>query len=148
MSKPFQTESTLEESSIRPQTILYFDGVCNLCHGLVQFVLENSPNKDIFFASLQSEEGLNILKETNQNTLQMDSVVLAYQGELLQKSDAILALFSAMGGFWRWTVVLRIFPRWIRDLVYDYVAKKRYAWFGKKDQCMLPTPETADRFIS
>ena len=127
--------------------VLYFDGVCNLCNRLVKFVLRNSKNKAIIFASLQSKAGLEILNRTGQKPNQLHSVVFEVNGNLLQKSDAILALASTMGGVWKSAIVLKVFPRGLRDFVYDRVAANRYSWFGKKDQCMLPTPETAGRFL-
>jgi len=147
MVPPQEINITLNKGLTSEAPVLYFDGVCNLCNGLVQFVLRNSNNKTILFASLQSKAGLEILNRTGQKPSQLQSVVFEVNGILLQKSDAILALASSMGGVWKIALVLKVFPRGLRDFVYDWVASNRYSWFGKKDQCMVPTPEMAGRFL-
>ena len=127
--------------------VLLFDGVCNLCNGAVQFVLKNDQKKDTLFASLQSEMGQKILKEHQLDTEQFSSIVYYRNQSLLFQSTAVLYLLKDMGGLWAGLFPLIIFPRFIRDFVYDVVAKNRYRWFGKSESCMLPLPEYKERFL-
>ena len=127
--------------------ILLFDGVCNLCKGTVQFVLKNDKKGDSMFTSLQSDVGQKILKENHFNTTEFSSIMYYRNGKLLLKSTAVLNLVRDMGGFWSFLFPLIYIPEIIRDLIYDWVAKNRYRWFGKTESCMIPLPEYKERFI-
>ena len=129
-----------------PNKILLFDGVCNLCNGTVQFVLRNDKNKDAVFSSLQSEVGQQILKENNLNRSEFDSIIYYRNKKVLIKSTSVLNLLKDMGGIWPLFFPLIIIPTFIRDFIYDWVAKNRYRWFGKAESCMLPLPEYRNRF--
>lgn len=129
--------------------ILYFDGVCNLCNGAVQFFIKRDRNKRFRFASLQSTSGEQVIDHIKEMEGKIpDSILLVYQAHYYTKSDAIIRSLQMLGGLWRLTIFLKVFPKFIRDAVYDLIAKNRYKWFGKKDECMIPTPDLSHRFLS
>ncbi len=128
--------------------VLLFDGVCNLCNATVQFVIRQDP-EDIFqFASLQSEAGQAFLKKFNLPTDELNTVVLVNDDKAYTRSDVVLQISKKLGGWWRLMQVFYIVPRPVRNVVYDWIARNRYRWFGKKDECWLPTPELKRRFLS
>lgn len=128
--------------------IILFDGVCNLCNAAVLFVIKRDK-KDIFrYAALQSEIGLKLTKERGINTKEVDSIVLIEPGvAYYTKSTAALKIAGHFGGIWKLVSVLQWLPGGFRNWVYDYVAANRYKWYGKKDQCMIPTPELKSKFL-
>lgn len=126
--------------------ILLFDGVCNLCDGFVQAVISRDHMKKISYISLQSEAGQALLEKSGLPA-DLDSVVLVEGTKVFTKSDVAFRIFHHLGAGWRLLSYLSIIPRFIRDTVYDWIAKNRYRWFGKKTTCMIPRPEWKDRFI-
>ena len=130
------------------QKIILFDGVCNLCNGAVQFIIKRDK-KDLFrYAALQSEIGEELVKERGIDTSKVDSIVLVEPGvAYFTKSDAILRIGQDFGGLWKGLVLFTWIPRIIRDALYAFIARNRYKWFGKKDQCMIPTPELQAKFL-
>ena len=130
------------------QPILLFDGVCNLCNGFVQFIIRRDPEGMFRFASLQSELAQELLKERGLDPAALDTVVLIDGERAFTRSDAALQVAGRMGGAWPLLKVFRVLPRAWRNAVYDWVARHRYRWFGKKDQCMVPTPELRSRFLA
>lgn len=127
--------------------ILLFDGVCNLCSSSVQFVLKRNKKGNIRFASLQSEFGQKALKDSQLPIDYINSLVLLENGKTYVKSDAALRLSKHLNGFWKVGSVFLVVPRFIRNAVYDLIAKYRYNWFGKMDVCWIPKPEWKDRFL-
>lgn len=128
--------------------LLFFDGVCNLCSGFVQFVIEHDPEAKFRFASLQSEAGQQVLREMNMSETELSTVVLLKNGKTYTHSDVALEMSRDMGGLWNLFYVFKIIPKPIRDKIYDWVAANRYKWFGEKEACWLPTPELQARFLS
>lgn len=128
--------------------IILFDGVCNLCNSAVQFVIEHDT-KDVFrFVALQSELGQEILKYIGVQTKDVDSIILYEPGvAYYYKSSAAIQIAQNLGGFWHLGTLFRIIPTGIRNQLYDYVAKNRYKWYGKKESCMIPTPELKIKFL-
>ena len=128
--------------------IILFDGVCNLCNTSVQYVIKHDK-KDIFrFVSLQSDLGQKILNHIGINPKHIDSIVLYEPGiSYYYKSTAALEIAKGLRGIFTLTTVFKILPAGIRDFVYDYVAKNRYKWYGKKDACMIPTVELKAKFL-
>ncbi len=128
--------------------IILFDGVCNLCNNSVLFVIKRDK-KDVFrYASLQSEVGQQLIRERGIDTSQVDSIILIEPGvAYFTKSDAALEIAQELGGLWKLSGVFTWIPKSIRDVVYDLVARNRYKWFGKKDACMVPTPELRAKFL-
>ncbi len=126
---------------------ILFDGVCNLCSGFVVFTIKRDPDAKFKFASLQSNEGRNLQKEFGINPDNIKTMVLVENDNYYLKSDAVLRIFKHLDGMWFILYYLIYIPMPIRNFVYDLVANNRYRWFGKKDVCMLPTPELKKRFL-
>lgn len=129
----------------QPEKILFFDGVCNLCNGLVKFVIRHDHNAAIRFAPLQSQGAADLL--CRNNITGSDSVIYLTEGGFFIKSSAILRMFRDMGGAWRLLYGFIIVPRFIRDFIYDVVARNRYRIFGRRESCMVPTPDVKERFL-
>ena len=127
--------------------VLLFDGVCNLCNASVQWILLRDKHGIFRFASLQSEQGQALLQQFGLDTETFNSVVLVDNGQLFTQSDAVLQIASQLGLPWSAASVFRILPTGFRNAVYDWVARNRYRWFGRQEQCMLPRPEWKGRFI-
>ena len=125
--------------------IVLFDGVCNLCNGVVQFVIARDPQARFKFASQQSQAGLELLRLYH--LPEMTSVVLIRDGQALLKSDAVLEIARLLPAPWAWAVAFKVVPRALRDWLYDLVARSRYSIFGRRDACWLPTPELRTRFL-
>lgn len=129
--------------------IILFDGVCNLCDSLVQFVIQHDEQDQFRFVALQSELGQKILAHIGINPQNIDTVVLYLPGKAYYtKSNAAIQIAKSLGGFFHLGTVFRILPALIRNWVYDYVASKRYQWYGKKEACMIPTAELASKFLA
>lgn len=128
--------------------VILFDGVCNLCNSSVLYVIKRDK-KDVFrFVSLQSEMGMTILKHIGVDRTKTDSIILYIpKVAYYYKSQAVIEIAKEMGGFYYLFTIFSIFPTSLRDAVYDFIAKNRYAWFGKKDSCMLPSPELNNKFL-
>jgi predicted DCC family thiol-disulfide oxidoreductase YuxK len=129
------------------ENIVLFDGVCNLCDGLVQFLIKRDRKLRMKFASLQSEIGASILQQHNLPLENFESFVYIRKGKLFQKSSAGLWVLFDLGGFWRLLFIFYSIPYFIRDWVYLLVSKNRYRIWGKKDSCMMPDPSHKDRFL-
>ena len=127
--------------------ILLFDGVCNLCNAAVQWVLLRDKSDKFRFASLQSEKGQELMQPFGLNTDQIDSVILISGEKVFIESDAALHIARLLGFPWNLAVVFFIVPRFIRNSVYRWIARNRYRWYGKRDECMLPRPEWKHRFL-
>lgn len=129
--------------------IVLFDGVCNLCNGFIQFIIKRDTADVFRYASLQSEFGQELLLERHIDTSSIESVVLIEPGVAYYiKSDAALQIGSHLKGYGAVSRILYLIPSGIRNIVYDLIARYRYAWFGKKDACMIPTPELKGKFLS
>jgi len=127
--------------------ILLFDGVCNLCNGIVQFTIKRDPKGKFKFASLQSESGQLLLKQFGLPTNDFNSFVFINGDNYFLKSSAGLHVLKELGGVWKVFYIFIIIPRPLRDFVYSIIAKTRYKIFGKLDTCMIPTPELKQRFL-
>lgn len=125
------------------EPILFFDGECNLCNGGVQFIIKRDKRKRFLFAALQSAAGA----EAKRQSGGADSFILFYHGQYYTKSAAALRAARLMSGLWPILYAGIILPRFVRDWVYDLVARNRYKWFGKRSECMIPTPELRARFL-
>lgn len=128
--------------------IILFDGVCNLCNSAVQFIIKHDK-KDVFrFVALQSELGQEILNYIGIDVKNIDSIVLYEPGvAYYYKSDAALQIAGNLNGLFSLGTVFKILPTGIRNELYDYIAKNRYKWYGKKESCMVPTPELKIKFL-
>ena len=127
--------------------IIVFDGVCHLCNGWVQFLLRFDTRGVYRFASMQSETGHKLLKDHGLNPDDPSSFLLLREGRARTDSNAILDVLTGLGGPWRMFGVLRLVPRALRNRIYRFIARNRYRLFGKREFCMMPTPEMATRFV-
>ena len=127
--------------------IILFDGVCNLCNSSVQFIIKKDQKKQFLFTSLQSDAARDILLQFQLKNSEIDSILLIENGEVYQKSDAILKIVKRLNGIWKMSYGFIIIPKFIRDYVYMLIAKNRYRWFGKREVCMIPTKELQMRFL-
>ncbi len=128
--------------------IVFFDGVCNLCNGVVQYIIKQDK-KDVFrYASLQSDVGQQFLKERGLNAEDFDSFIVFIPGRSYEhKSKAAFEVIKEFGGLWPLLRVFSVLPAKITDFFYDIVAKNRYKWFGKQESCWIPTPELKAKFL-
>lgn len=126
--------------------IIFFDGVCNLCNSSVQFVIKKDKEARFKFASLQSQAGQEILHQYHLSQNDFNSFILLEDGKLYTRSTAALRVFSQLKG-WKWSRVFQWVPRFVRDGVYNIIARNRYKWFGKQESCMLPSPDLVSRFL-
>lgn len=126
--------------------VILFDGVCNLCNASVQYVIKHDKKKLFRFASLQSSFGEKILKENNLPNTTFNSFIL-YDNKIYTRSTAALLVAKKLSGLIKLSYGFIIFPKFIRDAVYNIIAKNRYKWFGKKEACWLPTPELKELFL-
>lgn len=127
--------------------LVLFDGDCNLCNGAVQFILRRDARAHFHFAALQSAAGRAALARVGGLGPLPDSIVLVQRGRALVKSAAALAI--ARGLRWPWPLlsIFWLVPWPLRDLVYDWIARNRYRWFGKREECWVPTPALRARFL-
>ena len=126
--------------------VIFFDGVCNLCNGVVDFLIRMDKKRIFRYAPLQSQTAkeMNLISTNGKDP---DSIILLYNEQLYRKSDAVLKIALLLQGAWRIFVVFYILPGNIRDKLYDFIASRRYKWFGKRDSCRTPTEEEAQLFL-
>lgn len=117
-------------------TIL-FDGVCNLCNGVVKFISKRDKTKQFSFLSLQSKEGKELLNQFQINTLTTDSIVYVKKNKAFIKSKAAIAIAKDLGGIYKILILFQIFPTFFNDFIYDFIARNRYKIFGKNDTCEI-----------
>lgn len=127
--------------------IILFDGVCNLCNNAVDFVIKRDKKDRFKFGALQDAASKSILKENKINQDYIDSIILVRGDQIFYKSKAALEIAKNLSGLWPVLVVFNVIPSFIRDPIYDWIARKRYSWFGKKETCRIPTPEEKQKFL-
>ena len=131
--------------------LILFDGVCNLCNGFVQFIIQHDPTGRFRFAALQSAAGQAVLAKHGFDAAAVaaepDSVLLELDGQLYSHSSAVLRIARGLGGVWALAGAGGLLPRAWRDALYRFVARHRYRWFGRQESCWLPTPELRARFL-
>lgn len=130
-----------------PDQLILFDGVCNFCDQTVQWIIRQDKKNQFFFTSLQSPVGQDVLSQFQLNTQDIDSVVYHRKGKVYVKSTAVLYILRDLAGWKSLLFGAIILPRIIRDFFYDQFAKRRYMLFGKKEECMLPTPDIRSKFL-
>jgi len=128
--------------------LLLFDGVCNLCNEYVQFIVQRDPNAQFVFAPLQSKIGKKVLEQHGYSSNSLNTVMLLKKGILYKESDVALEVTKDLSGLWPSLAIFKLIPSFIRNPIYRWIAKNRYRWFGKKETCMVPTPELQARFFS
>ena len=127
--------------------IIFFDGVCNLCNSSVQFVIKRDRKSKFMFASLQSKKGQEILNRFGLPANDFNSFILLEGDKVYTKSTALLKVLKELRGGWKLLYAFIILPAFIRDPFYNLVAKNRYKWYGKREECMIPTPALKSRFL-
>jgi predicted DCC family thiol-disulfide oxidoreductase YuxK len=127
--------------------VVLFDGVCNLCSWSVNFIIDRDPGARFRFAPLQSAEGRRLLARFGLPAEPITSMVLVEQDRCFTRSTAALRIARNLGGAWPLAYVFMLVPRPVRDVIYDWVARHRYRWFGRSDACRVPTPELRSRFL-
>jgi predicted DCC family thiol-disulfide oxidoreductase YuxK len=128
--------------------VVLFDGVCKLCNGSVNFILNRDSKGQLKLAPLQSEYGLRVLASQGKNSDALDSMFLLEGAQLFEKSTAIIRISKYLNGAWPLCMIFLLIPRFIRDFIYDVIANNRYRWFGKYAACPLHAPEFKDQFYS
>ena len=133
---------------MKQSSIILFDGVCNLCNSSVQFVIKHDADKKFMFASLQSTAGQLLLKQFDLPLQDFNSFILIENEKIFLKSTAALMVAKQLKGAVKLLYGFIVVPPFIRNGAYNFIAKNRYKWFGKKDSCILPTPELKARFLN
>jgi predicted DCC family thiol-disulfide oxidoreductase YuxK len=127
--------------------VILFDGVCNLCNGAIQFVIERDPAAHFHFAALQSDAAARLIECSGVRHALPDSIVLVEDGRVFTRSTAALRIARHLRFPWPAAYVMIVVPRPLRDWIYNLVARNRYAWFGRREVCMVPTPTLRARFL-
>ena len=135
------------EAMLEAHALVLFDGVCNMCNSSVNFIIDRDPNAYFKFAALQDEAVKPLLARYNLSLDYADSVVLIEDGVCYRESTAALRVARRLKGGWPLFYGFMIIPRPLRDIVYGWIARNRYRWFGKRDTCRIPTPELRARFL-
>jgi predicted DCC family thiol-disulfide oxidoreductase YuxK len=128
-------------------TIL-FDGVCNLCNGFVQFIIIRDKKRYFRFASLQSDFVSSLNLDEENLISDMNTVILLEDGHIYTKSAAVLRIVRQLRFPYPLAYIFVVIPRPVRDILYSWISRNRYRWFGKRESCMIPTPDLVDRFIT
>lgn len=151
-------------TQLKSHNIVAFDGVCNLCNSTVNWIIDNDPKQQFKFIALQDIARLEALgfdlkelqfteqsswmnSESQTDESQIQSVYLIEQGKLFDKSTAVLRICRQLSGLYPLLYLYILIPRPLRDIVYDFIAKNRYKWFGRRAECRIPSPELKDRFL-
>lgn len=128
--------------------LVLFDGVCNLCNSFVNKIIKKDKSNRFVFAAISSETGKKVTDYLNIDTEKMESIILYEPGVSYDfKSTAALKIIKDFGGIYFLTQLGYVLPEFVRDGIYDVVAKNRYEWFGKKESCMIPTPDLKSKFL-
>ncbi len=134
-------------NALKGKNIIVFDGVCVLCNGWVKFTLRYDRQERFHFVIAQSDFGEKIYADLGLKSTDYETFIVFTDGQLHTKLDGVFALFSTLGYPWKIFSVFRVLPRPMKNLMYDLVAKNRYRLFGKRDTCMIPTPDVRARFL-
>lgn len=129
------------------KAIILFDGICKFCNGTVNWLIKQDTDEKFLFASLQSEAGQRLLEQFNLPKAHFDSFIFIHGEQYFIKSTAALQIAKELRKCWKFLYVLILVPKSMRDFFYDYFAKNRYKWFGKKQECTIPSPEIRKRFL-
>lgn len=128
--------------------IILFDGVCNLCNGAVNFVIKRDKKSVFKFAAIQSEEAKNLMMEGDFQSEDLKTFILLLNERFYTKSTAALKVCRYLSGLWPMLYWFMIVPKFIRDFIYNIISRNRYKWFGRKESCMIPTPEFQSKFLN
>lgn len=134
------------DSDVNNKPVIFFDGYCNLCNGAIQWIIQKDSQEHFYFAPINSNYANDYLSDKSLTSV--DSIVLFDKGQVYIKSTAAVHIARKLPYPFRLLGLLRFIPRFVRDFVYDLIAKYRYSIWGKRQQCMVPTPELKARFLS
>jgi predicted DCC family thiol-disulfide oxidoreductase YuxK len=132
---------------MKDQSIILFDGVCNFCNGAVNFLIKKDKKSQLKFGAIQSEQGQELLRTYGLSTTEINTFIFIENKKAYTRSTAALKVSKYLGGLWPAFYGFIIVPKFIRDGIYNWIAKNRYKWFGQKDECMIPTPDVRQRFL-
>ncbi len=127
--------------------VVLFDGVCNLCNGAVNMLIDRDKKNVFRFASLQSAYGQQVVAKHNLQGEYLNTILLVEGDKVYERSTAVLRVFKHLGGLYGLLYFFIVVPVFIRNAVYNFVARNRYRWFGKRDVCRIPTPELKAKFL-
>jgi predicted DCC family thiol-disulfide oxidoreductase YuxK len=130
------------------QNLILFDGVCNFCNAAVQMVIEIDRQQIFKFAPIQSELGQKLYRQHGLDPIDIQTLMLVDGDRILTESDAVLAVLSRLDGGWQLLSGFTVMPQPLRDWAYSEFARQRFRLFGKRDTCMMPTPELQERFVA
>ncbi len=130
------------------KSVIIFDGVCNFCNSSVNFIMKRDSGEKFLFTANQNEAGQKILKEHKVDVLNISTFFLLEDSKIYSKSTAALMVAKQLTFPWNLLYGFIIIPAFLRDIIYDFIAKNRYNWFGKKESCRMPSPEERARFLS
>lgn len=139
-------EVSLYDVSQVSHPVILFDGICNLCDSSVQFVIRHDSKRKFRFASLQSTFGQEVLRQFKLPPMELNSFILLENNTLYTRSTGALKVAKKLDGMISWLYAFIIVPPFMRNAVYNFIARNRYKWFGKKDACWLPSPALRDLF--
>ena len=134
-------------NNFESKSIILFDGVCNLCNASVNFIIKHDKKNQFLFASFQSDAAKEILLQFNLKNLNEKSVILIETGKVYDKSTAALKIAKQLKGVFKLLYGFIFVPKFLRDWVYSFLANHRYNWFGKRESCMVPSPELKNKFL-
>lgn len=139
---------TTIENLPQDKKIILFDGVCNLCNSAVNFIIDRDRDDQFRFVSLQSELGQQLIDYLAIRERNIDSIILYEPGKAYYyKAQAVFKILNSVGGLYKLILLFRFLPNTLKDHIYDYVAKNRYKWYGKREACRIPTPEIQKKFL-
>lgn len=134
-------------NNFKDKSIILFDGVCNLCNSAVNFIIKHDKKERYLFASLQSDVAKEILLQFPSKKITLNTIILIEKGEFYDRSTAVLLIFKQLSSGYNIIYNFIFVPKKLRDFIYSFIAKHRYNWFGKKENCVIPTPELKTRFL-
>ncbi|QBA63887.1 thiol-disulfide oxidoreductase DCC family protein [Muriicola soli] len=139
----------MKQNNVDPEYIIFFDGICNLCNGFIDFVIKRDKAKKIFYSSLQSDISNKYINCANTQTNSSYTTIYLYKnGKVHDKSTAILMILKELSfGYRTLAGFFLLLPKVLRDSIYNFIARNRYRFFGKRDSCRLPNPEEKDQFL-
>ncbi len=137
----------MSSTNVANHKVILFDGVCNLCNGAITFIIDRDASDLFRYAPLQSNIGKELAIKHHIDLKSVDSIILVTEKRAYTKSTAALKIAKHLNGGWPLLSLFLIIPKFIRDWVYDFIARNRYKWFGKKEACMIPTPELKSKFL-
>jgi prepilin-type processing-associated H-X9-DG protein len=128
------------------QNIVFFDGHCILCNGFVDFLLKADKSNSLFFAPLQGTTAKDVVPQNYLANLQT-VIFIDYNRQLFMKSNAVIRIIVSLGRFWKLGRLFYIIPRPVRDYIYDWVARNRFNWFGRREVCRVPSQQEKSKVL-